>query len=207
METEKMKILVLFYSTYGHIYRMAQAVAEGVKEAGVEVDIKRVPETLSPEIIAMMGATEAQKQYEHIPIAETKDLQDYDAIIFGAPTRFGMMAAQMKAFLDATGGLWAKGALIGKIGSVFTSSATQHGGQESTILNFHTVLLHHGMLLAGLPYSWAGQTTMEEMTGGSPYGASTIAGGDGSRLPSDNELAGAKFQGAHVAELVKKMSK
>ena len=146
-----MKILVLFYSTYGHIYKMAQAVAEGVKEAGVEAVIKRVPETLSPEIIAMMGATQAQEQYQHIPVANPQELEEYDGIIFGAPTRFGMMAAQMKSFLDATGGLWAKGALVGKIGSVFSSSATQHGGQESTILHFHTVLLHHGMVLAGLP--------------------------------------------------------
>lgn len=200
-----MKILVLFYSTYGHIYKMAQAVAEGVKEAGVEAVIKRVPETLSPEIIAMMGATQAQEQYQHIQVANPQELEEYDGIIFGAPTRFGMMAAQMKSFLDATGGLWAKGALVGKIGSVFSSSATQHGGQESTILNFHTVLLHHGMVLAGLPYSFAGQTILDEVTGGSPYGASTIAAGDGSRLPSDNELAGAKYQGAYVAGLVKKL--
>jgi NAD(P)H dehydrogenase (quinone) len=201
-----MKILVLFYSTYGHIYQMAKAVVEGAKQIdGIEVTIKRVPETLSPEIIAMMGATEAQKAFAEVPIATVDELPDYDAIIFGSPTRFGNMAAQMKAFLDATGGIWAKGTLIGKIGSVFTSSATQHGGQESTILSFHTVLLHHGMLIAGLPYSFAGQTIISEMSGGSPYGASTIAGGDGSRMPSENELEGARFQGKHIAGLVARM--
>ncbi len=200
-----MKILVLFYSTYGHIYEMAKAVAEGAKSVdGTEVIIKRVPETLSGEILSMMGALEAQKAYTHIPIAEVNDLVEADAIIFGTPTRFGNMAAQMKAFLDATGGLWAKGSLVGKIGSVFTSTATQHGGQESTILSFHTVLLHHGMLIAGLPYAFAGQTSMEEITGGSPYGATTITGGDGSRMPSANELDGARFQGKFVAEILQK---
>jgi NAD(P)H dehydrogenase (quinone) len=185
---------------------MAKAVVEGAKKIdGIEVTLKRVPETLSPEIIDMMGATEAQKAFAHIPIAAPNELADYDAIIFGSPTRFGNMTAQMKAFMDATGGLWAKGALVGKIGSVFTSSATQHGGQESTILSFHTVLLHHGMLIAGLPYSFAGQTTISEMSGGSPYGASSITGGDGSRMPSANELAGAEFQGKHVAEILKRM--
>ncbi len=201
-----MKILLLFYSTYGHLFQMANAVVEGAKKIdGIEVTLKRVPETLSPEIIDMMGATEAQKAFAHIPIAAPNELADYDAIIFGSPTRFGNMAAQMKAFLDATGGLWAKGSLVGKIGSVFTSSATQHGGQESTILSFHTVLLHHGMLIAGLPYSFAGQTTISEMSGGSPYGASSITGGDGSRMPSANELAGAEFQGKHIAEILKRM--
>lgn len=203
-----MKILVLFYSTYGHIYQMAKAVAEGAQQIdGMEVTLKRVPETLSPEIIAMMGATEAQKAFADVPIATVDELPDYDAIIFGSPTRFGNMTAQMKAFLDATGGIWAKGSLIGKIGSVFTSSATQHGGQESTILSFHTVLLHHGMLIAGLPYSFVGQTTISEMSGCSPYGASTIAAGDGSRMPSENELNGARFQGKHVAGLVARMHK
>ncbi len=200
-----MKLLVLFYSTYGHIYQMAKAVVEGAKQIdGVEVSLKRVPETLSPEILGMMGALEAQKAFADVPIATVDELADYDAIIFGSPTRFGNMTAQMKAFLDATGGLWAKGALIGKIGSVFTSSATQHGGQESTILSFHTVLLHHGMLIAGLPYSFAGQTDISAITGGSPYGASTITGGDGSRMPSENELDGARFQGKHIASLVAK---
>jgi NAD(P)H dehydrogenase (quinone) len=175
-----MKLLVLFYSSYGHIYQMAKAVAEGAKEiAGLEVELKQVPETLSEELLAKIGATEAKKAFAYIPVASPDELPNYDAIIFGAPTRFGMIASQMKAFLDATGGLWAKGALIGKIGSVFTSTATQHGGQEATILSLHTVLLHHGMLIAGLPYSFAGQTIMNEITGGSPYGASTITGGDG----------------------------
>ncbi|MCK9310386.1 MAG: NAD(P)H:quinone oxidoreductase [Candidatus Cloacimonetes bacterium] len=201
-----MKILVLFYSTYGHIYHMAKAVVEGAKQIeGMDVELKRVPETLSPEVIEMMGATQAQTAFSEVPIASVNELADYDAIIFGSPTRFGNMTAQMKAFLDATGSLWAAGALIGKIGSVFTSSATQHGGQESTILSFHTVLLHHGMLIAGLPYSFAGQTIITEMSGGSPYGASTIAGGDGSRMPSENELQGARFQGKHVASLVARM--
>lgn len=201
-----MKILVLFYSTYGHIYHMAKAVVEGAKQIeGIEVELKRVPETLSLEVIEMMGATQAQTAFSEVPIASVNELADYDAIIFGSPTRFGNMTAQMKAFLDATGSLWAAGTLIGKIGSVFTSSATQHGGQESTILSFHTVLLHHGMLIAGLPYSFAGQTIITEMSGGSPYGASTIAGGDGSRMPSENELQGARFQGKHVASLVARM--
>ncbi|MDD2227838.1 MAG: NAD(P)H:quinone oxidoreductase [Candidatus Cloacimonetes bacterium] len=201
-----MKILVLFYSTYGHIHQMAKAVVEGAKKIeGMEVELKRVPETLSPEVIEMMGATKAQKAFAEVPIATVNELAEYDAIIFGTPTRFGNMAAQMKTFLDATGGLWAKGGLVGKIGSVFSSTATQHGGQESTILSFHTVLLHHGMLIAGLPYSFAGQTTMTEMSGGSPYGATTIAGGDGSRMPSENELSGARFQGKHVATLVSRM--
>lgn len=149
-----MKVLVLFYSAYGHNWEMAQSVADGVKSIdGVEVDIKKVPETLPQELLDKIGISQAQKAWEHIPVAEPNELADYDAIIFGAPTRFGMMAAQMKSFLDSTGGIWAKGALVGKIGSVFTSSNTQHGGQESTILNFHTVLLHHGMLIAGLPYT------------------------------------------------------
>ena len=201
-----MKLLVLFYSSYGHIYQMAKAVAEGAKEiAGLEVELKQVPETLSEELLAKIGATEAKKAFAYIPVASPDELPNYDAIIFGAPTRFGMIASQMKAFLDATGGLWAKGALIGKIGSVFTSTATQHGGQEATILSLHTVLLHHGMLIAGLPYSFAGQTIMNEITGGSPYGASTITGGDGSRMPSQNELEGARFQGRHVAGILAKM--
>ncbi len=203
-----MKILVLYYSTYGHLHALAKAVAEGAESVkGAEVMLRRVPETLSEELLAQIGALEAQKQFADIPLVKMEELTAADAIIFGTPTRFGMMAAQMKAFLDGTGGLWAKGALIGKIGSVFTGSATQHGGQESTILNFHTVLLHHGMLIAGLPYSFAGQTSMTEITGCSPYGASTIAGSDGSRMPSANELEGARFQGRHVAELASRLSK
>src|SRR5450631_525937 len=201
-----MKILVLFYSTYGHIYRMAEAVAEGAREIpGAEVIIKRVPETLSPDVLKGMGALEAQKAFEHVPVATVDDLAAADAVIFGTPTRFGNMTGQMRQFLDATGGLWLKGALVGKVGSVFASSATQHGGQESTILSFHTTLLHQGMVVVGLPYEFAGQMGIDEITGGSPYGASTITGGKGERMPSANELAGARFQGAHVAGIAKKL--
>jgi len=202
-----MKLLVLFYSTYGHVYRMAQAVAEGAREVSdVEVLVKRVPETLPPEVLAAMGAVEAQKALAGVPVATVADLADADAVVFGTPTRFGNMAGQMRQFLDATGGLWAQGKLVGKVGSVFTGSATQHGGQESTILGFHTTLLHHGMVLVGLPYAFQGQTRMDEITGGSPYGASTIAGGRGERMPSENELEAARFQGRHVAVLAKKLS-
>ena len=202
-----MKLLVVFYSTYGHIYRMAQAVAEGAREvAGANVVLRRVSETLPPDVLAAMGAVEAQKAFADIPIATVAELAEADAIIFGTPTRFGNMAAQMRQFLDATGGLWAQGKLVGKVGSVFASSATQHGGQESTILSFHTTLLHHGMVIVGLPYAFAGQTRLDEITGGSPYGASTIAGGKGERMPSENELAAARFQGRHVAQIAKKLS-
>ncbi|MBW4055073.1 MAG: NAD(P)H:quinone oxidoreductase [Proteobacteria bacterium] len=200
------KVLIVQYSMYGHVYRMAEAVAEGVREvAGCEALIKRVPETLSDEVLGMMGALEAQKGMAHIPVATVDDLTDADAIIFGTPTRFGNMCGQMRQFLDATGGLWMKGSLVGKVGSVFASSATQHGGQESTILSFHTTLLHQGMVIVGLPYSFAGQMGVGEITGCSPYGASTIAGGQGERMPSANELAGARFQGAHVAKIAKKL--
>ncbi len=202
-----MKVLVLFYSTYGHIHRMARAVAEGARQVtGAEVVIKRVPETLSPEVLAAQGATEAQKAFADVPVATPAELADYDAIIFGTPTRFGNMIGQMRQFLDATGGLWAQGKLVGKVGSVFTSSATQHGGQESTILSFLITLLHHGMVVVGLPYAFQGQMRLDEITGGSPYGASTIAGGKGERLPSDNELAAARFQGRHVAEIAQKLA-
>jgi len=153
-----------------------------------------------------MGATDAQKAFANVPVATVDDLADADAIVFGTPTRFGNMAGQMRQFLDATGSLWAQGKLVGKVGSVFASSATQHGGQESTILSFHTTLLHHGMVIVGLPYAFQGQTRMDEITGGSPYGASTIAGGKGERMPSENELAAAKFQGRHVAQIAKKLS-
>lgn len=200
------KVLIVYYSMYGHIYKMAEAVAEGVREvAGCEAIIKRVPETLPDEVLGMMGALEAQKGMAHIPVATVNDLADADAIIFGTPTRFGNMCGQMRQFLDATGQLWLKGALVGKPGSVFASSATQHGGQESTILSFHTTLLHQGMVVVGLPYSFAGQMGVAEITGCSPYGASTIAGGQGERLPSANELAGARFQGAHVARIALKL--
>lgn len=200
------KVLIVYYSMYGHVYKMAEAMAAGVQEvAGCEAIIKRVPETLTPEILGMMGALEAQKSMEHIPVATVYDLAAADAIIFGAPTRFGCVCAQMRQFLDATGGLWLKGALVGKVGSVFTSSATQHGGQESTILGLHTTLLHQGMVIVGLPYAFAGQMDNSEITGCSPYGASTIAGTKGERTPTANELAGARFQGAHVANITRKL--
>jgi NAD(P)H dehydrogenase (quinone) len=201
------KILVVYYSMYTHIHKMAEAVAEGVREVpNCEVIIKRVPETLSNDILGAMGALDAQKSMEHIPIASVNDLAAADAIIFGTPTRFGNMCGQMRQFLDATGQLWMNGALVGKVGSVFTSSGTQHGGQESTILSFHTTLLHQGMVIVGLPYAFAGQMDNSEITGGSPYGATTIAGTKGERVPSTNELAGARFQGAHVARIAKKLS-
>jgi NAD(P)H dehydrogenase (quinone) len=200
------KILIVYYSMYGHTYQMAEAIAEGVREVpGCEAVIKRVPETLSDEVLGKMGALDAAKSMVQNPVVEVDDLASSDAIIFGTPTRFGNMCGQMKQFLDSTGQLWMKGALVGKVGSVFTSSATQHGGQESTILNFHTTLLHHGMVVVGLPYAFAGQMGIDEITGGSPYGASTIAGGQGERMPSDNELAGARFQGAHVARIALKL--
>lgn len=195
------KVLVLYYSTYGHIETMANAVAEGAQETGAEVVVKRVPETV-PEEIARQNHF---KLDQAAPVATVDELPDYDAIVFGAPTRFGVFASQMRAFLDQTGGLWAKGALIGKVGAAFTSSATQHGGQESTILTFLPTMMHHGLTIVGLPYSFAGQMNMDEITGGSPYGASTMAKGDGSRQPSENELAGARFQGRHVAEIAKKL--
>jgi NAD(P)H dehydrogenase (quinone) len=196
------KVLVLYYSSYGHIETMAQAIAEGARGAGASVDIKRVPE-LVPAEVALKSHFKTEQA---APVAEVADLAHYDAIVFGTPTRFGNMAAQMKNFLDQTGGLWAGGKLVGKVGSVFTSTATQHGGQESTILSTQTVLLHHGMVIVGLPYAWQGQTTLAEISGGSPYGASTIAGGDGSRQPSANELDGARWQGAHVARIAAKLA-
>ena len=196
------KVLVLYYSSYGHIEKMAEAVAQGARDAGAEVAVKRVPE-LVPEEIARKSHF---KLDQAAPIATVEELPNYDAIIIGVPTRFGNMPAQMKNFLDQTGGLWAQGKLVGKVGSVFTSSATQHGGQESTILSTHIVLLHQGMVIVGLPYSFQGQMILSEVTGGSPYGASTIAASDGSRQPSKNELAGAFFQGRHVAQISAKLS-
>jgi NAD(P)H dehydrogenase (quinone) len=201
-----MKVLVVYYSLYGHIHRMAQAVAEGAEGVGgADVEMRRVPETLPEGVLEKMGALDAQKALAHVPICKVEELALADALIFGAPTRFGNMCGQMRQFLDGTGGLWAKGALVGKVGSVFTSSGTQHGGQESTILSFHTTLLHHGMIIVGLPYSFQGQMRTDEVTGGSPYGASTIAGGDGKRMPSPNELAAARFQGRHVAEIAARL--
>lgn len=195
------KVLVLYYSSYGHIERMAQAVAEGVKEAGAEATIKRVAELVPEELAKKSGFKLDQKA----PIATVDELPDYDAIIFGSGTRFGVVTSQLRNFLDQTGGLWAKGALVGKVGSVFTSSATQHGGQESTILTLIPTLMHQGMVVVGLPYSFAGQSGLDEIKGGSPYGASTITGSDGSRMPSEVELAGARFQGKHVAQIAAKL--
>ncbi len=203
-----MKILIVFYSMYGHVFKMAEAIAAGAGEVpGAEVVLRRVPETLSDEVLQAMHAVEAQKAFAQIPVCSVDELASADAIIFGTPTRFGNMCGQMRQFLDATGQLWSKGALIGKVGSVFTSSGTQHGGQESTILSFHITLLHQGMVIVGLPYSFAGQTTSDEISGGSPYGASTIVGSSGARFPSVNELEGARFQGRHVASITAKLSK
>jgi NAD(P)H dehydrogenase (quinone) len=197
------KVLVLYYSAWGHIEQMAYAVAEGVRETGAEVVVKRVPELVPLEV--------AQKAHYKLdqpaPIATVAELSEYDAIIFGTGTRYGNMTAQMKNFLDQTGSLWASGALVGKVGSVFTSSGTQHGGQESTILTFHPVLLHLGFIVVGLPYAFAGQTGVDEIKGGSPYGASTITGPDGSRQPSAVELEGARYQGRHVAQIAGKLAK
>jgi len=202
-----MKVLIVYYSMYGHIYQLAQAIENGVRQVkGVDVNLRRVPETLPDAVLEKMGAIETQKLQSQVPICSVDELGEADAVIFGTPTRFGNMCGQMRQFLDGTGKLWMSGALVGKVGSVFTSSNTQHGGQESTILSFHTTLLHHGMVIVGLPYAFQGQMTMDEITGCSPYGASTIAGGDGSRVPSENELAGARFQGEHVATIAKKLS-
>ncbi len=202
------KIFVVFYSMYGHIHTMAQAVAAGSREVpGIDVQLFQVPELMPEEALIKSGAKKARDAFAHIPIIEPDQLPQADAIIFGTGTRFGNMAAQMRNFLDRTGGLWAKGALIGKIGSVFTSSATQHGGQETTITSFHTTLLHHGMIIVGVPYACAGLTNMTEITGGSPYGASTLTNSDGSRQPSANELDIAKYQGRHVAQLAAKLAR
>lgn len=201
-----MRILIVYYSTYGHVHKMAETVAEGVRQVvGAEAVLRRVPETLPEDVLEKMGAVDAQQAQAHIPICTVDELADADAVIFGTPTRFGNMCGQMRQFLDATGQLWAQGALVGKVGSVFTSSATQHGGQESTILSFHVSLLHHGFVIVGLPYAFQGQMRIDEVTGGSPYGASTIAGGSGERMPSENELEAARFQGKHVAEIAKKL--
>lgn len=197
------KILVLYYSMYGHIEIMAEAVGEGAQDVeGTEVIIKRVPELMSEEVAQRVNAKLDQKA----PIATVEELLNYDAIIFGTPTRFGNMCAQMRNFLDQTGRLWLTGGLIGKVGSVFTSTGTQHGGQETTITSFHTTLLHHGMIIVGVPYSCREIMNMSEITGGSPYGASTLADVDGSRQPSENEIKIARFQGAHVAKVAKKLS-
>lgn len=201
-----MKIHVIFYSMYGHVHTMAEAVAEGARQVpGAEVTLLQVAELVPDAALERTGAKATRQAFASIPVADPKQLAEADAIIFGTPTRFGNMAAQMRNFLDQTGGLWAKGALIGKVGSVFVSTGTQHGGQETTITSFHTTLLHLGMLIVGVPYSCQELTNMAEITGGSPYGAGTLAGGDGSRKPSANELAIARFQGKHVAEITKKL--
>ena len=197
------RVLVLYYSSYGHIETMAQAVAGGAASVpGTDVVVKRVPELVPDEVAAASGI----KLDQAAPVATPDELADYDAIIFGTPTRFGNMAAQMRNFLDQTGGLWFQNKLVGKVGSVFCSTASQHGGQETTITSFHISLLHHGMVIVGLPYTFAGNTEMGEISGGTPYGATTLAGGDGSRMPSENELAGARFQGRHVAEIAGKLA-
>ncbi|GAB4223898.1 MAG: NAD(P)H:quinone oxidoreductase [Kiloniellaceae bacterium] len=197
------KVLVLYYSSYGHIETMAKAIAEGARGVeGTDVTLKRVPELMPEEVAKNAGV----KLDQDAPIASPQELADYDAIIFGTPTRFGNMASQMRNFLDQTGGLWAEGKLIGKVGSVFASTATQHGGQETTITSFHTTLLHQGMVIVGLPYSAKEQMTMDEIVGGSPYGVTTLAGGDGSRQPSEKELTMARFQGRHVAEIAAKLA-
>jgi NAD(P)H dehydrogenase (quinone) len=196
------KVLVLYYSAWGHMETMAYAAAEGAKEAGAKVEVKRVPELVPDEVAKSYHYKLDQKA----PIAKPEELADYDAIIFGSGTRYGMMTAQMKNFLDQTGGLWMKGALVGKVGSAMSSSATQHGGQEATILGFHTVMLHHGMVLVGLPYAYQGQMGVDQIRGGSPYGATGLSGGDGARAISAQELEAAKFQGNHVAKIAAKLA-
>jgi NAD(P)H dehydrogenase (quinone) len=201
-----MRIQVIFYSMYGHIWRMAQAVAEGAGEVeGAQVQLYQVPELVPEEALERTGAKAAREPFAHIPIAQPSVMTDADAIIFGTPTRYGNMAAQMRNFLDQTGQLWAKGAFVGKVGSVFTSTATQHGGQETTITSFHTNLFHFGMVVVGVPYACTNLFNMDEITGGSPYGAGTLAGGDGKRQPTENELTIARYQGRHVAEITRKL--
>ncbi|AEI15484.1 Flavoprotein wrbA [Flexistipes sinusarabici DSM 4947] len=199
-------VYVVFYSLYGHVYRMAEEVVKGVKEVeNVEVKLFQVPELMSNEQIEAAGAKEAKESFAHVPVIEPDMLAEADGIIFGTPTRYGNMASQMKNFLDQTGSLWMNGALVGKVGSVFASTATQHGGQETTLTSFHTVLFHHGMIVAGVPYSCGELMNMDEITGGAPYGATTLANTDGSRQPTENELAIARFQGKHVAGITKKL--
>ena len=201
------KIQVVFYSMYGHIYRLAEAVAAGAREVtGAEVALYQVPELVPDDVLEKSGAKAARAAFAQVPVARPDQLADADAIIFGTPTRFGNMCAQMRNFLDQTGGLWMKGSLIGKVASVFTSTATQHGGQETTITSFHSTLLHQGMVIVGVPYSEQRLVVMNEVTGGTPYGASTLAAPDGSRQPSENELAIARFQGRHVAGIAAKLA-
>jgi len=201
------KVQIVFYSTYGHIYRLAEAIAEGARQGGgADVQMFRVPETLPPEVLQKMGAVDAQKAFAQVPLADPKRLAEADAIILGSPTRFGGAAAQMRQFIDATGSHWMSGALIGKVGSEFTSTASQHGGQEMTLMNLYTFMFHQGMVIAGVPYSSQELLKMDEMTGGTPYGASTVTGPQGERLPSANELAIARAQGKHVATIAAKLA-
>ena len=200
------KVQVIFYSMYGHVYKMAEAIVEGARQVpGAEVSLYQVPELIPDDVLEKYGAKAAKASFAKIPVATVDHLADAHAIIFGTPTRFGNMAAQMRNFLDQTGQLWMKGTLIGKVGSVFASTATQHGGQETTITSFHSTLLHHGMVVVGVPYSESGLLHMSDVTGGTPYGATTLAGADGSRQPSENELKVARFQGKHVAEIASKL--
>lgn len=200
------KVQIIFYSMYGHVYQLAEAVAEGAREVpDTQVSLYQVPELMPDDALEKSGAKAAHEMFADIPIAEPAKLAEADAIIFGTPTRFGNMAAQMRNFLDQTGQLWFKGALVGKVGSVFASTASQHGGQETTITSFHSTLLHHGMIVVGVPYAEARLLNMDEITGGTPYGATTLAGADGSRQPTENELAIARFQGKHVAEITQKL--
>ncbi len=202
------KIQIVFYSMYGHVHKLAEAVAAGAREVkDAEVSVWQVPELTPDDMLEKSGAKAARAAFAHVPVAKPDQLAEADAIIFGTPTRFGNMCAQMRNFLDQTGGLWMKGALIGKVGSVFTSTASQHGGQETTITSFHSTLLHQGMIIVGVPYSEQRLLNMNEITGGSPYGASTLAGGDGSRQPSENELAIARFQGKHVATIAAQLKR
>jgi NAD(P)H dehydrogenase (quinone) len=202
----KTKVQVVFYSMYGHVYQLAEAIAEGARAVeGVEAELFQVAELVPEEALEGSGAKKAREQFAHIPFARVEQLAEADAILFGTPTRFGNMAAQMRNFLDQTGKLWMEGKLIGKVGSVFASTASQHGGQETTLTSFHTTLLHHGMIIVGVPYSEPGLVTMDEVSGGTPYGATTLAAADGSRQPSENELKIARFQGKHVATIASKL--
>lgn len=201
------KVQVVFYSLYGHIFRMAEAIAEGARQvAGTQVELLQVQETLPTAILEKMGAVEAKKAFAHIPLADPKRLAEADAILFGTGTRYGSATAQMQTFFDATGGLWTQGALVGKVGGVFTSTASQHGGQETTLISLQTFLFHQGMVVAGVPYAAQELLNMSEITGGSPYGSSTITGAKGERLPSANELAIARFQGKHTAQIAAKLA-
>ena len=201
------KVQVIFYSMYGHVYKMAEAVVAGARDAGAQVQLYQVAELVPDETLERMGAKAARQAFAHVPLAKPDQMTEADAIIFGTPTRFGNMCAQMRNFLDQTGQLWLKGALVGKVGSAFTSTATQHGGQETTLTSFHSTLLHHGMIIVGVPYTESGLIYMDDITGGTPYGASTLAKGDGSRQPSENELKIARFQGRHVSEVAAKLAR